>query len=234
MEKTVAEKLAFILNWLVQNGRIPGLHPKDVLEAANMLVEQEKELQTLRAALATKGHLVAVDVDEKHYRMRVRGTFTITDPRIYCGEVTIDPLFIETANEEWMQHEARHLTRVATKDWMRELDEKTYVSLRNALTAHATSPNPTGAHYGRVGREGANEMEDNELICDACEEHIKELCYVSIGPAQVVFCFQCAGYIGTTPAFPAHRVICAARDENELLNIDARNHHAVTCFSGRP
>jgi hypothetical protein len=90
MEKSKAEKLAGTLDYLVREDLVPGLLPEDVSAAARLLVEQERELKTLREALATKEHIVNATAEREHYRLKIRGEFVIADPRIYFGEIAVD------------------------------------------------------------------------------------------------------------------------------------------------
>jgi hypothetical protein len=110
-ERTKAEALAGTLDFIAKEKKVSGLHPKMVAEAADLLREQERELKTLRDALATKDHLVTVEVAERNYRKEIRGTFTIADPRIFYGEIFVDAYIAETGPREWVEHTARSLAR---------------------------------------------------------------------------------------------------------------------------
>jgi hypothetical protein len=133
-ERTTAQKLAATLNWLVANDKVPGLLPRDVTAAAELLVEQETELTELRAAMAAKEHTVNATVkDVRPYRKRVAATFTITDARLYRGEVEIDAFReLQREPEDYLLHLARMLTANATANWIRELQERAYVAIRAA------------------------------------------------------------------------------------------------------
>lgn len=140
-ERTQAEKLAFTLRYLIKEGRVPGLLPKDVEAAAALLVEQEAELYWLRKALAAKSHIVEATAERENYQLKIKGTFTITDPRIYCGEIVVDDQTMFGAGaggHDWQQHIAWHLTRATAADWIRELEERALVAVRDAI-ADATS-----------------------------------------------------------------------------------------------
>ena len=90
MEKSKPERLAHTLNYLVKEGLVPGLLPADVSAAADLLLEQEAELGLLRKALATKEHLVEVEIVETRlYRKECRATLVISDPRIYHGAIEV-------------------------------------------------------------------------------------------------------------------------------------------------
>ncbi len=140
------KKLARTLLYLVEKGHVPGLLPDDVLRAAAVLLEQEKELTTLRTALAAKKHVVEAKSERQHYRQKITGTFIITDPRIYYGEITVDDLaaYHSPVPDDWMLHVARQLTRVATADWIKDLEERAYVAVRAASAD--TRPELTGAN----------------------------------------------------------------------------------------
>lgn len=141
-DRTPAEKLAFTLNWIADNGTCRGLHPAEVRKAAALLVEQERQLVDLRAALAAKHHQVTIKVSsEAGFVKVIRGTVVITDPRIYYGETRVDALMLERADDRWVQHEAKHLVRLAAQDWLRDLDEKAYGALRQALEKEKADAN---------------------------------------------------------------------------------------------
>lgn len=131
-DRTTAEKLAFTLRYLVDKGCVPGLLPKDILAAADLLIEQERELDTANKALATKHHIVEASANREHYRMKIRGTFIIADPRIYYGEIEVDDR-TAYAEREWELHVARQLARAATADWLREMEESAFVAVRAAI-----------------------------------------------------------------------------------------------------
>jgi hypothetical protein len=138
MEKTKAERLAAKLEGMVSAKVLPGLLPADVGAAAELLREQDAELKSLRAGLAAKHHIVNATATHEHYRIKVRGEFVIADPRIYFGEIVVDDqtAFVRDKHE-WELHVARQLTRVATADWIRELEERAYVAVRTAIAAAA-------------------------------------------------------------------------------------------------
>jgi hypothetical protein len=132
-ERTKAEKLAGALDAWVSQKLLPGLLPATATEAATMLREQDKELATLRTALAAKDHVVEVEVVERNYRKEVRATFVIADPRIYYGELFVDAYIAEVGPPDWVLHTARSLARAGTAQWMRDIEEKTYAAAQQAL-----------------------------------------------------------------------------------------------------
>ena len=143
--RTPAEKLAFTLRYLIDKGCVPGLLPKDVEAAATMLVEQEKALALAKEALAAKDHVVKAEVEDEHYRKRIRGTFIITDPRIYHGEVVIDDR-LAAVDPNYVAHVSRSLVAVATNDWRNDLIERGHVAVVKALAASADTL-PKGGDY---------------------------------------------------------------------------------------
>jgi hypothetical protein len=133
-ERTEAEKHAHTLRYLVNEGFVPGLLPRDVLAAADLLVEQEKELALARQALAAKEHVVNVEISEPvPYRKAFGASFIITDPRVYHGEIDVDDYVLREADTDYLLILARRLTRAATDVWLRELTEKTAISFHQAL-----------------------------------------------------------------------------------------------------
>ena len=139
MEKTRAEKLAFTLRYLIKNGCVPRAATEDVEAAASLLVEQERDLAEARKALATKEHIVEVSTEPEHYRLKVRGTFVITDPRIYYGEIVVDDRarYVVRDERDWELHVARQLTRAATADWVRDIEERAFRAVRKAIAMEA-------------------------------------------------------------------------------------------------
>lgn len=135
LEPTKAEKLAHTLNYLVKGGHVPGLLPRDVTEAAELLVAQEREIKTLQGALATKEHTVEIEIADRQnqHRLEIRGAFVITDPVIHFGEHGVDSFVIDYAHPDWIEHEARLLVQVATDGWLRDLTVKAYAALREAV-----------------------------------------------------------------------------------------------------
>lgn len=140
-ERTKAEKLARTLDYLVGAGVIPGLLPADVSAAAELLRDQDKELQTLRAALATKEHIVDVEIVETQpYRKECRATLVISDPRIFHGAIEVGhEMEFMSRDDDWLHHIGRQLIRAGTRDWIRDLEEKavigfvrTYRQMRDA------------------------------------------------------------------------------------------------------
>lgn len=134
-EKSRAEKLAFTLRFLIKQEKIPGLLPKDVEEAAELLVKQEEELALLRKALATKEHVVEATVeDDQPYRKKISANFIITDPRVFYGSIVVDDRQAAiSAPHDLQLLTARQLTRAATAEWIRELEERAYVAIRTAI-----------------------------------------------------------------------------------------------------
>lgn len=139
--RTPAEKLAFTLRYLIDKGCVPGLLPKDVEAAAELLVEQERELAEARRALATKHHIVEATAKSGGYHTKISGTFIIADPRIYRGEIEVDDAlrYIGRDQNDWQFHVARRLTRAATEEWIREMEESAFGAVRTALAAAARS-----------------------------------------------------------------------------------------------
>jgi hypothetical protein len=134
-EHSKAERLADKLDGMVSAKVLPGLLPEDVSAAAAMLRKQDAELNTLRAALATKQHIVNVTAREAMpYSKDIRGEFTIADPRIYYGEIRVDDRWsIGAPQPDWELHVARRLVRAATAEWVSELEEQAYIGVRKAI-----------------------------------------------------------------------------------------------------
>ncbi len=129
-----ADQLATTLEWMVKSGHVPGLLPEDVNAAATLLRAQDKELTTLRAAIAANQHAVAVTAERQGpCAVKLRGEFTIVDPRLYYGEVLVDLLRVEQVESDWMIHEARRVVGAATSDWIGELTGRTYDGMSAAL-----------------------------------------------------------------------------------------------------
>lgn len=162
-DKTQAEKLAFTLRYLIDKGCIPGLLPKDVEAAAELLVKQEKALDEAREALAAKSHIVEATAKRENYRLRVRGTFVITDPRIYYGDIEVSDQTIFAAPEEyWTRHVARQLTLAATADWMDDINHRAFMAVRTAIATAARSDETLQAAQF-VGRQSGHEVASPEM-----------------------------------------------------------------------
>jgi hypothetical protein len=146
MERTDAERMAAKLDGMVSAGVLPGLLPDSVLEAAKMLRDQERELKSLRTALAAKDHVVSVTLsDSAPYQKDVRAEFVITSPRIYYAAMRVDDRWThERETSDWTQHVARQLARTGTAEWIREIEDRTYAGLRLAITAGARSAETEG------------------------------------------------------------------------------------------
>lgn len=141
MQRKTANELAFTLDYIVENCRPPGLLPETVTEAATRLREQEKELISLRAAMAAKEHLVTVTISKPTpYQTRFRAEFTITDPVRYFGEHTADAMLLERNRHDFVLHESRVLVDSAVQSWLRDLHEKTYIAMTAALRETANAP----------------------------------------------------------------------------------------------
>lgn len=138
MEKTKPEKLAHTLRWLVENDLVPGLLPRDVLAAADLLEAQEKELQLAKTALAAKDHVVLALAETSNYRTTLSADFIITDPRVYHGEVTVDTFTLEQAPDDYLVHLARSLAHAGTHEWRRDIETKTAVAFHHALRKQGT------------------------------------------------------------------------------------------------
>jgi hypothetical protein len=141
-ERTKVEKLAFTLDYLVTKGIVPGLLPRDVTEAAQTLRDQEAELKTLRTALAAKNHVVEAEVTGGPYQKLIRATFIVADPRIYYGEVRIDE-YLASKNPDYVEFVSGQLAGVGTRDWLRDLKERAYVAVRNAIAIEAATADET-------------------------------------------------------------------------------------------
>ena len=151
-ERTKAEKLAFTLDWLVANGHVPGIMPKDVTAAAELLRDQEAELKTLRTAMAAKDHTVEATAELDYYQTTIRAAFIITDPRIYYGEIRIDDRLAAT-HRDYLEHVMRQLVSVGTADWIQDLRERTYVAVHDAL-AKLTAAQGTEAQRATTVKQG--------------------------------------------------------------------------------
>jgi hypothetical protein len=141
-----ATKIAAKLDGMVRAGVLPGLLPEDITKAAELLRKQDAELESLRAALATKQHIVNVTAERAHYSLKIRGEFVIRDPRIYFGEIAVDDrTMFGVPDQEWELHVARQLTHVATADWIRDLQEHAFIAVRAAIArAEGIAQPPTG------------------------------------------------------------------------------------------
>lgn len=120
-----ANKLAGTLDWLVREGLIPGLLPKDVSEAAELLRSQAAEIESLTRTLAASRHTVTAKrmPGNDPFRVVIRGEVAIADPRRYFGEVTIDQMRL--ADPHFVPHLARSLARNMTAEWLNEIEEQT-------------------------------------------------------------------------------------------------------------
>ncbi len=130
--KTV-EELASTLRYLVEGGYVPGLLPYDVLEAAGVLVAQKAEIESLSAALATKQHTVTASAKKSNafYKTDLKIELVAADPRRYFSEMQIDN--VAMIDGDYLPYAARHMTRVATADWLNEIEVKCAVELHKVL-----------------------------------------------------------------------------------------------------
>jgi len=101
----------------------PGLLPETAIGAADLLEDQDRELTSLRAALAAKHHHVAAKITRfNDYRATIRADFTITDPVQYYGEIITDAYRL--GDRDFTIHLARDLTRNSTAQWVRDMEGK--------------------------------------------------------------------------------------------------------------
>jgi hypothetical protein len=147
-ERTKAERLAFTLNYIVEKGCVPGLLPKDVKEAAELLLAQEAELQTLRTALAAKDHVVTAEAKEEHYQKLIRATFVIANPRIYYGEVRVNDA-LAARDPDYIRHVAYQLASAGTAGWIQDLRERAIAAVTKAIAIPTDRPRrETGSVHG--------------------------------------------------------------------------------------
>lgn len=126
-EKTPTE-LAFTLNYLVEQGLVPGLLPRDVRAAAELLVRQEKQIQQMITILATNEHTVQIEAKRLSgfTGVEVKLTFGIVSPRTYRSETRVGMEAIYQRNrEEISVYLGRQMFRVGSQEWQREMEEKT-------------------------------------------------------------------------------------------------------------
>jgi hypothetical protein len=129
--RTDVETCASTLEFLVQEGLVPGMLPKRVTQAAEMLRAMDKELASLRATLAAKHHFVKAEIVKQDYRAEIRAEFVIADPRRYYGELRID--IERLKSKEFLPYAAKALTSICSADWVRELQEMAMLEIHRAI-----------------------------------------------------------------------------------------------------
>jgi hypothetical protein len=133
-ERTRADRLAGALDAWVSQKLLPGLLPETATEAAALLRAQERELNELRAALATKDHIVEASATSKNYKTQIEAMFVIADPRMYRASITVDDMRAYGQNPpDWQLHVARQLAQVGTAEWMRDIEKKAFAAVRDAI-----------------------------------------------------------------------------------------------------
>jgi len=117
------KELADTLNWLVQNGRITGLHPASVTEAAKRLVEQGERIRELEAILAANKHAVSVEIVDgpTPYAKEVRLRVDVIDPRPYYASTRFDEYRLHGASDDYLQYIAGASLRMASKAFVEAL-----------------------------------------------------------------------------------------------------------------
>lgn len=128
-----AEELAKTLDWLVDNGRIPGLLPVDVRAAASLLRVQDEKLKLYQQALAAKRHEVNVRLVPEHgYMLKLEANFIMADPVIYGVEQRVAE-HPHLSEPEWQQELARAAVSIAQARQREDLLGKAYLGVRNAV-----------------------------------------------------------------------------------------------------
>ncbi|MBK9496695.1 MAG: hypothetical protein IPO08_19775 [Xanthomonadales bacterium] len=138
-DRTEIQECTGTLEYLLSEGLVPGLLPKGVRKAIELLTSMDKELTSLRAAMATKHHIVTAEAEiENGYQVSVRAEFVIADPRRYFGEIRTDVMRFDDPG--FLPYAARSLTKTCTDAWMRELEEMAHRELVKAQKALKAKP----------------------------------------------------------------------------------------------
>lgn len=127
-------ELASTLRYLVEQGLVPGLLPRDVSAAADLLEKQDEQIRQMTTVLTTNEH--TVQLEAKRLRgftgVEVKLTFGIVSPRAYWSETRVGMEAIyQRQREEMSVHLGRQMFRVGSQQWQREMEEKAAIAVYN-------------------------------------------------------------------------------------------------------